>query len=453
MVTTPNRPLRPARGGAQDLFYASALTAGFPRIVRGDGVWLWDDADNRYLDVAAGAFLSNLGQGNERVLRAMADQGRRLTYCYVRNTRHDANEALSERLAALAGPGFERIHLSSGGSEAIESALQLLRAHAVATGHPARRHVITLMPSYHGATLGALALTGNQDLEDVYGPMAVFSEKIPAPLTYSAESPEAAARATVRALEEAILQLGPETVLAFLLEPVGAQATGANAPPPLFFHEARRVCDEHGVRLVFDEVVSAFRTGRFLAAHHEPDALPDLVVLAKGIGAGYAPLGAVLAPARLVDELAELTGFNLSRSADANPIACAAGTAVLDEVDQRGLIPRAAAAGARLRAGLERIATRSPLVGDVRGRGLLLGVELVRDKEPLERFGSDVDPSDVVRRIAARHGLLILARRQSAGSYGDWFLVTPPLTISDDECDELLDRLERTLDDAAAELL
>ncbi|MGZ8793451.1 MAG: aminotransferase family protein [Gaiellaceae bacterium] len=453
MVAPPTRPARPVRGGAQDLFYASQTTTGFPRIVRGEGVWLWDDVGNRYLDVASGAFLSNLGQGNERVLRAMHEQGHRLTYCYVRNTRHDANEGLSSRLARMAGPGFERVHLSSGGSEAIENAIKLLRQHAVATGRPERRRVITLMPSYHGATLGALALTGDHALPEVYGPMAVFSEKIPAPLTCRAESPEAAARASIRALEETIRRAGSETVLALLCEPVGAQSSGANVPHPLFFHEARRLCSEHGIQLVFDEICSAFRTGRFLAAHHDPDALPDLVVLAKGLGAGYMPLGAVLAPARLVDELAELTGFHVSHSADANPIASAAGSAVLDEIEERGLIPRGAAVGARLRAGLEQVAARSPLVGEVRGRGLLLALELVRDKQNMQRFGAAVDPADRVRHHGAREGLLVYSRRQNSGLYGDWIVVAPPLIISDDECDELLGRIERAVDSAAAELL
>lgn len=453
MATNPPALERASRGGTQDVFYASRTTAEFPRIVRGEGIWLRDDAGNRYLDVAAGAFLSNLGQGNERVLRAMHEQGRRLTYCYVRNTRHDANEGLSERLARLAGPGFERVHLSSGGSEAIENAIKLLRQHAIATGAPERRRVITLMPSYHGATLGALALTGDHALAEIYAPLAVFSEKVPAPLTCRAESAEAAAHVSIRALEETIERVGPETVLAFLCEPVGAQSSGANVPHPLFFREARRICSAHGIHLVFDEICSAFRTGRFLAAHHEPDALPDVVVLAKGLGAGYVPLGAVLAPARLVDELAGLTGFQVSHSADANPIACAAGSAVLDEIEERDLIARAAVAGGRLRAGLEQLAAHSPLVGEVRGRGLLLALELVRDKATMQRFGADVDPADRVRHHGAQNGLLVYSRRQNAGLYGDWIVVAPPLVIGDDECDELLDRLERAVDAAAAELL
>jgi 4-aminobutyrate aminotransferase-like enzyme len=191
------RHARPPRGGPQDLFYATRSTKEMPRMVRGEGIHLWDDAGTRYIDVASGAFLANLGQGNERVLRAMFEQGRTLSYCYVRNTRHDANLELADRLSRLAGPGYERVHLSSGGSEAVEMAVKFLRQYAVATGQATRHRVITLMPSYHGATLQTIAMTGDGTLPAVYGPMAAFSEKVPAPLTCRAESPEAA-RARLR---------------------------------------------------------------------------------------------------------------------------------------------------------------------------------------------------------------------------------------------------------------
>ena len=446
-------PRRPLRGGSQDLFYAVASTRGMPRMVRGEGVYLFDDAGSRYMDVASGAFLSNLGQGNERVLRAMAEQGRRLTYCYVKNTRHDANSELTDRLSRLAGPPFERVHLSSSGSEAIEMAVKFLRQHAVATGHPERHRVISLMPSYHGATLQTIALGGDLSSPPVYGPLAAFSEKIPAPLTCRAESPEAAAKASTVALEEAIVRLGAQSVLALVMEPIGGQASGANVPHPSFFREVRRICSEYGVFLVFDEVVSAFRTGCFLAAHHQPDALPDLAVMAKGLGAGYVPMAAVLAPARLVDELAKRGGFNLSHSANANPICCAGASAVLDEVVERDLIGNAERMGARLRAGLERLAARSPLVGEVRGRGMLLAIELVADKRAMTRFGRGVDPADRLRLHGARHGLLLYARRQNGGLFGDWLVIAPPLVIDGGQCDELVDRLGRAVDDAAAELL
>jgi adenosylmethionine-8-amino-7-oxononanoate aminotransferase len=444
--------VNPPRGGTQDFFFPRSAAADLPTIVAGDGIHLVDDRGRRLLDVASGPFLASLGQGNERVLQAMLDQGRRLTYTYSRSTRHAANAGLTERIAALAGPGLERVHLTSGGSEAVEMALKFLRQHALATGQPERHRVISLLPGYHGATMQTLGLNGDLAAGALWGPLTVPSKKIPAPLTFRAASPEAAAAASVAALEEAIVRIGPEQVLAFVMEPIGGQASGVNVPHPTFGRGVRDVCDRYGVRLIFDEIVCAFRTGRVLAAHHDPDVRPDAVALAKGLGAGYAALGAFLAPATLVDELAATTGFVVSHSYDANPIACAAGSAVLDEIVERDLIGNAARMGDRLRAGLERIGARSPLVGDVRGVGLLLAIELVADPATLERFPPDVDPGAVVRRHGLEHGLLLYSRRQNAGQFGDWLVIAPPLVIDEAGCDELLAGLAASLDDAEPEL-
>jgi adenosylmethionine-8-amino-7-oxononanoate aminotransferase len=443
----------PATGGTQDVFFDRASARTMPTIVAGEGVYLVDDRGKRLLDVCSGPFLAALGQGNERVLQAMLDQGRRLSYTYSRTTRHEANAELSLRLASLAGAGFERVHLTSGGSEAVEMALKFLRAHAVATGQARRHRVISLMPGYHGATFQTLSLNGDVDAPRLWGSMAVASEKIPAPLTFRAPSPQEAATASLAALEETIERIGPEQVLAFVMEPIGGQSSGVNVPHPSFVTGARAICDRHGVRLVFDEIVCAFRTGQFLAAHHAPGCLPDVVVLAKGLAAGYAPLGAALMSAQLVDELSATAGFVVSHSYDASPIACAAGGAVLDEIVERDLISHAELVGAHLRAGLERIATSSPLIGDVRGKGLLLAVELVADKGTSAKFPADVDPGAVVRRHGFDHGLLLYSRRQNHGRFGDWLLVAPPLVTQHEECDELLAGLEQALAAAEGELL
>jgi adenosylmethionine-8-amino-7-oxononanoate aminotransferase len=446
-------PRRPPRGGTQDIFFPQSVSSEMPTIVAGDGIHVVDDGGRRLLDVASGPFLANLGQGNERVLQAMLEQGRRLSYTYSRTTRHAANAQLTERLATLAGPGLERVHVTSGGSEAVEMALKFLRQNAVATGHPERHRVISMLPGYHGATTQTLGLNGDLAAPALWGPLTVPSEKIPAPLTFRAESPEAAAAASITALEDTILRIGAEQVLAFVMEPIGGQASGANVPHASFARGVRRICDRYGVRLVFDEVVSAFRTGRFLAAQHDPDVRPDAVVIAKGLGAGYAPLGAFLAPAALVDALARTSGFVVSHSYDANPIACAAGSAVIDEVVDRDLIGNASRMGARIRTGLEEIAGRCPLVGDVRGRGLLLAIELVADRSTLACFPADRDPGALIAQRGRDHGLLLYSRRQNAGTFGDWLMIAPPLVIDEAGCDELLTGLSATLEDVASELL
>jgi adenosylmethionine-8-amino-7-oxononanoate aminotransferase len=396
-------------GGGRDTgrVFDRAAARWLPTIVAGDGIYLIDDRGRHLLDVCSGPFLAALGQGNERVLQAILEQGRRLTYTYSRTTRHHANAALTEQLAALADAGFERAHLTSGGSEAVEMALKFLRAHAVASGQAERHRVISLMPGYHGATLQALGLNGDVGAPGLWGSMAVYSEKIPVPLTFRAASSESAAAVSLAALEETIDRIGPGQVLAFVMEPIGGQASGVNIPHPSFARGARATCDRHGIRLVFDESVCAVRTGRFLAAHHD----------------------------------------------DANPIACAAGAAVLDEIIERDLMGHAERTGRRLRAGLDALAQRSPLIGDVRGRGLLLAIELVADKDTLARFPASIDPGSVVLRHGLDHGLLLYSRRQNSGHFGDWLLIAPPLVISPEACDDLLSALESALAAAAAELL
>ena len=309
------------------------------------------------------------------------------------------------------------------------------------------------MPGYHGATLQTLALNGDIGMPTLWGPLAVESEKIPAPLTFRAPSARAAADASCAALEAAIARIGPEQVLAFVMEPVGGQASGVNVPHPSFARRVRQICHRYGIHLVFDEIVSAFRTGRVLAAHHDPAAMPDVAVLAKGLAAGYAPLGAALVSAALAEEVAAATGFTVSHSYDASPIACAAGAAVLDEITGHRLIEHAAVLGARLRTGLERIASTSPLIGDVRGRGLLLALELVTDKQTSQRFPAHADPAAIIRRHGLDHGLLLYSRRQNTGHYGDWLLIAPPLVIDEPTCDELIDRLETTLTAATPDVL
>ncbi len=434
------------RGNTQDAFARRDHAAALPTIVSGQGAVLTDDRGRRLIDVCSGPFLALLGQGNERVIGRMAEQARRLTYTYSKTTRHEANAALSGRLAHLAGPGLERVHLTSGGSEANEMALKMLRTRAVAQGEAARTRVITLMPGYHGATVATLGLNGDLAAGPLWDPLTLPAVRIPAPLTFRAASAADAAAVSLEALDQAVAALGPERVLAVVVEPVGGQASGVNVPDPSFLVGLRRRCTDHGIALVFDEIVTAFRTGATLVAHHHPDARPDAVTLAKGLGAGYAPLGAVLVSAQFADELADSTGFAVSHSYDAAPIACAAGAAVLDEIVDRDLLSRGAALGVRLRAGLDALAAASPLVADVRGQGALLAVEIVHDPETLARFPADSDPGAVLVARGLDRGLLLYSRRQNGGRFGDWLVIAPPLVIDDAMADEIVDRLADVLD-------
>ncbi|MBI4935855.1 MAG: aspartate aminotransferase family protein [Actinobacteria bacterium] len=432
----------PVRGNTQDAYFPRSVAAEMPTIVSGRDEVLVDDQGRELIDVCAGPFLAALGQGNERVLSAMVEQGRRLSYVYSRMSRHDANARLSGRLAALAGPGLDRVHLTSGGSEANEMAIKMLRMRAMSRGEHDRTRVITLMPAYHGATVHTLGLNGDVSVTSTWGGMTVESERIPAPLTFRSPGPEVAADASIDALHSLLARLGHERVLAILVEPIGGQSSGVNVPHPSFARRLRKVCDDTGIALVFDEIVTAFRTGAPLAAHHDREAMPDVVTLAKGLGAGYAPLGAVVTSTELADELADGPGFVVSHSYDASPIACAAGEAVLAEIEERHLVERAIDLGSHLRAGLEALQARHPIIGDVRGRGLLQAIELVADPATAAKFAADHDPARQIARVARDHGLLLYSRRQNGGRFGDWLLFSPPLIVDHEVISTIVERMD-----------
>lgn len=445
------------QGGYQDSFYSNKSSVPLPLIERAHGIYMWDDQGNRYIDASSGPVVSNIGHGSEVVAQAMASQARTMDFAYSRVARHTPNALLTERIAALAGPGYERVALSSGGSEGIEIAIKFLRQYAVATGAVSRRKIITCQPSYHGGTIATLGMSGDQALDPFLSGFAVQSVKISAPASYripDGDDRESYALKCANELERCILDQGPDHVLAFVIEPVGGLATGCVVPPPSYFKRIREICDRYGVYLVFDEVLCGTgRTGRFLAAHHWPNAMPDIVVMAKGLGSGYTPLGAVLIPAVMSDHLADLTGFNFSHTYNANPISCAIGLAVLDEYNRLGLIDAAAQRGAYLRNKLEQLAKRCPLIGDIRGLGLLMAVELVADPQTKTKLPEQFQPTEKIRTHGLKNGLMIYSRKTAGGKNGDWFMVSPPLTITQDECDELTDRLEATLSDMQDELI
>lgn len=446
----------PAAGGTQDIFYSRGSRMPRPMIVRAEGIRMWDEDGREYIDASCGPMVSSIGHGNPRVIEAMARQARTLDYAYTRVARNRANLDLADRLAALAGPGYERVHFASGGSEAIDNAIKLVRQHALATGRPQKQRLIALSPAYHGGTIASLALGAEGGLVPFLDGLAVVADKVPAPVGYrvpAGHGAESYAMDCAAALERKILALGPETVLAFFIEPVGGLSTGAVVPPPSYMREVRRICTRYDVLMVADEVLCGIgRTGELFAARHWPDAMPDIIVLAKALGGGHAPLGAVLAPAAMVDRMAERTGFDFSYSYNAHPIACAAGLAVLAEIEERALVANARARGAEIEHGLRALAGRFPVIGDVRGIGMLWAVELVRDRSSKAMFPDTVQ----INERAVRHGLdagLMLYARPSAGSrLGHWVMLAPPLTVTREETAEILQRLERALATLGAEL-
>lgn len=441
---------------SMDVFAKRSDAYELPKIVRGEGIYLWDERGNRFIDASSGPVVSNIGHGREEVAKALYRQAKTVDFAYPRVARHQPNIELATRLSELAGPGYERVYFSSGGSEAVETAIKFLRQLAVANGDATRTEVVSCMPSYHGGTMGALSVSGDLMQSDFTDGFIKTSLKVPAPFSYRVPdglSAEDYANRCCDELESTILEAGPKNVLAFIIEPVGGLATGCNTPPVSYFNRVREITSRFGIFLIYDEVLCGMgRTGTFLASHKFPKAQADVVVLAKGLAAGYSPLGATLFSAQMVNTLAAKTGFNLMHTYAANPISCAAGLAVLDIYEAEGLLERVQDIGKYLRQELEKLKSASIIVGDIRGDGLLYAVELVANRASKCRFPSTSNPGNDVRNAGLENGLLIYARRTSGGVFGDWFMISPPLTITRDEVDDLIARLAMTLKTTARNL-
>lgn len=436
-------------GGPINAFYAPEGTRRLPTIDRGEGVYLWDTEGNRYIDACSGPVTTNLGHGNKRVIAAMTAQAEKICFAARQHFENRPNIELADLVTGLAGPGFERAFFVSSGSEATEAAIKLARQYAVARGEAGRWKVLGRDPGYHGASLGAASVTGDPASEAVFARVMQVMPKVPAPFGYRLpenHDTDSYARHCAAMLEAVIVSEGPETVLAFIMEPVGGLATGALVAPDHYYNAVREICDRHGVLLIYDEVMcGAGRTGTFLAAEHWPDARPDLVTLAKGIAAGYTPLGMLLASADMVETVARSGGFLHGHTYTANPLSCAIGLAVLGEVLERDLMANAAAMGERLRERLDEIQQASRILGDIRGLGLLNAIELVTDKETKGIPAASLKACARLTELGMENGLLLYSRRTADGKYGEWLMLTPPLTVTAEEIDEIAARLEKTL--------
>jgi len=443
-------------GGPVQLFYQGKGAKRRPTVARAEGIYMWDTEGRRYIDASSGPVVSNIGHGNPRVIEAMVEQARKVAYASRAVFENEPNAQLADLLTGLAGPGLERAFFVSGGSEATEAAIKLARQYAVVRGETARSKVIGREPGYHGSSLGALAVTGDPTAERNFGALMKAMPKVPAPFTYrlpANHDAESYARHCAAALDETIRREGPESVLAFIMEPVGGLATGALVAPDAYYAEVRAICDRHGVLLIFDEVMSgAGRTGTFLAADHWPQARPDLVTLAKGIAAGYTPMGAVLAPARMVEAVAEAGGFMHGHTYAANPLSCAIGLAVVREMLDGNLMQNAQEMGTLLRHRLLDLQQRSGILGDVRGKGLLLAVEIVGDKESKAILPARHQAVYRIIELGIERGLLLYSRRTANGKYGEWLMLSPPLIVTADEVEEIVRLLGDTLGAFEAEL-
>ena len=429
-----------------------------PTAVAGEGITLRDSAGRTYLDASGGAAVSCLGHGHPDVRRAMHEQIDRLAYAHTSFFTSEPAEALADHLVRTAPQGMSHVYFVSGGSEAVEAALKMARQYFVETGQPQRSHFIARRQSYHGNTLGALAVGGNEWRRREFRPLLIDVTHVSPCYPYrdqrEGESPEAYGERLANELDEAIRRVGPDRVIGFVAETVGGATAGVLVPVPGYFARIREVCDRHGVLLILDEVMAGMgRTGSLHACEQE-GVVPDLMTIAKGLGGGYQPIGATLAQRRIVEAMSEGSGFfQHGHTYLGHPVACAAALAVQHVIERDGLLARVRDNGARFGDMLrDRFASHAH-VGDIRGRGMFWGVELVADRASKQTFDPKARLHARIKREAFARGLLVYPMGGTVdGQRGDHVLLAPPFISTGEDLATIAGRLGEAVDAAIATL-
>ena len=418
-----------------------------PSAVAGDGCYLIDASGKRYLDGSGGAAVSCLGHSNARVRAALHSQLDTLAFAHTGFFTSDPAEQLADRLVAAAPEGIDRVYLVSGGSEAVEAALKLARQYFMEIGQPQRHRVIARRQSYHGNTLGALAAGGNEWRRAQFAPLLVETSHIAPCYEYRGrtedETVEAYGLRVANELEAEINRLGAETVMAFVAEPVVGATSGAVPAVPGYFKRVREICDQYGILLILDEVMCGMgRTGHLFACL-EDGISPDMITIAKGLGAGYQPIGALLVQGRIYDAISAGSGFfQHGHTYMGHAMAAAAANAVLSEIEESDLLARVRLQGAKLQAALEESLGQHAHVGDIRGRGLFRGVELVASRETKASFDPAKKINAKIKAAAFEAGLICYPMGGTIdGINGDHVFLAPAFIIEDAQIDELVEKL------------
>ena len=441
----------PSRSNASRVFHR-ALDHDYPRAVTGRGSWIYDSEGRAYLDASGGAAVSCLGHGDRRVAQAIRRQLDSLAYTHTSFFTTDVAEELADRLSNAAPGGPWRVFFVSGGSEATEAALKLARQIQVERGQASRDHFVSRNFSYHGNTLGALSVGGHLGRRRLYGPILPPNVRhIPPVYAYRHQRPDETAEAyglrMARTLEDTIIDTGPARVIAFIAETVVGATLGAVPATPGYFREIRSICDRHGVLMILDEVMCGMARCGTRFAFEQEGVVPDMITLAKGLGVGYQPIGALMVSERIVEELERGSGaFQHGHTYVGHAVACAAALAVQEIIEQEGLVERVARIGEVLAERLRDRFGNHLHVGDIRGRGLMQALELVEDRADKRPFPAATKLWSRVKAAAMAEGLICYPSGGTAdGTDGDHVLIAPPYTISAGELDELVRRLDRAL--------
>jgi adenosylmethionine-8-amino-7-oxononanoate aminotransferase len=426
----------------------------FPVAVRGEGLFLYDASGKRYLDASGGAAVSCLGHGHPAVREAIKRQVDRLGYAHTGYFTNEPQELLADELIARAPRGLTRAFFVTGGSEATEAALKLARQYHVECGRPERQHFISRKFSYHGNTLGALSVSGHHTRRETYLPLLGEVSHISACFAYrgkqDGETDESYGARVANELDAAILRAGPATVAAFIAEPVVGATIGAVAAVPGYFKRIREICDRYDVLLILDEVMCGMgRTGTLHACEQEGVA-PDLLLLAKGLGAGYQPIGAMMVSEKIYQAIASGTGsFNHGHTYMGHAVGCAAALAVQQVIKNEDLLNNVQNQGRVLEnLLLERLGSH-PRVGDIRGRGLLRAIEIVEDRRSKKPFASTLKLHARIKQQAMAEGLICYPGGGTAdGESGDHVLIAPPFNVTAPQIEEIVAKLASALDGA-----
>jgi len=438
------------------------MTHNFPRhskitppiAIAGAGCHITDATGKQYFDGSGGAAVSCLGHGDADIATAMKDQIDKLSFAHTSFFTSMPAEALADLLIANAPSGIDRVYFVSGGSEAIEASLKLVRQYFVETGSPQRSHIIARKQSYHGNTLGALAAGGNAWRREQFAPLLFTASHIEPCYRYrgkaDGESDHAYGQRMANALETEILRLGADKVMAFLAEPVVGATLGAVAAEWGYFTRIREICDRYGVLLILDEVMCGMgRTGSLFACDHD-QVRPDIIAIAKGLGAGYQPVGAMLCSKEIYAAIAEGSGFfQHGHTYLAHPVACAAAHAVLSKIIDSDLPSRAIMMGDKLMQALQSAFGQHPFIGDIRGRGLFIGMEFVADRAQKTPFDPALGLHRKIKAAAFEAGLLCYPMGGTIdGKNGDHLLLAPPFILEDSHIGEIIDKLTIAFDAA-----
>ncbi|UWQ13653.1 aspartate aminotransferase family protein [Aliiroseovarius sp. M344] len=421
-----------------------------PIAAKGDGIYIIDNEGKKYLDGSGGAAVSCLGHSDPDVAEAIKTQVDQLAFAHTGFLSSAPAESLADRLIAHAPEGLERVYFVSGGSEAVESALKLARQYMIETGQPQRTKFISRRQSYHGNTLGALGTGGNEWRRAPFDPVMVSASHI-SPcyeyrLRHEGESQEDYGLRAANELEAELLRQGPENVIGFLAEPVVGATAGAVPAVPGYFKRIREICDQYGILLILDEVMCGMgRTGTLFACEHD-GVSPDLITIAKGLGAGYQPIGAMLCSGKIYDAVRDGSGFfQHGHTYIGHPVACAAADAVVRKLTDGGMAARSAQMGEKLMAALTAEFGQHPHVGDIRGRGMFRGVEIVEDRETKAPFDPQKGIAAKLKKQAFANGLICYPMGGTIdGRQGDHVLIAPPFIITDEQIDELVGKLSKT---------